>query len=515
MEPVPGKVGQIVGRHQRLPCGLWNLGNGWMPAGLQIRPHEASFRRVYIVTLLDELGMAGLENANATPPAPSASARQGWGSSLGFVLAAAGSAIGLGNLWGLTYRVALGGSTAFLVLYLVAVVVLGFPLLLAELALGRHTRRSPMLAAVAMGGPAWQPLGWLFPLSSALILGYYAVITGWVGRALLAVLQGHVPTDQAGADVFFLTLSGGWAEAVAYGLVLALTAAVVATGVQQGIERLSRWSMPTLLVLLMGLLLWSASLAEAPARYEEVLLQWRWADWLDPRILRQAFSQAFFSLGLGSGVMVAYASHLGPRDPLPRQAAIITALDTAVGLLAVFIVVPLMSAAAVGHHGGAGAVGALFVAIPLGFASLGSAGPLLMAAFFFLAGIAAVTSAVSLLEVPVAVVMDRLGWGRAVTAWSTVAVVALLGLPALLSTDLLMASHDLFGGVVLIGSGLLLSLLMGWVAPRQLSEDLRQLPPPLLRALLLNLRWLAPLLLGGVLALSCVEIVQPKISLWL
>ena len=464
---------------------------------------------MYIVTLPGGLGMAGLENSNSVP---SASAQQGWGSSLGFILAAAGSAIGLGNLWGLTYRIALGGGMAFLVLYLVAVVLLGFPLLLAELVLGRHTRRSPVLATVAVGGPSWRFLGWLFLLSSALILGYYAVITGWVGRALLAVLQGHLPTDQAGADAFFLQLSGGWAEGVAYGLVLALTAAVVATGVQRGIERLSRWSMPALLVLLMGLLLWSASRAGASASYAEVLLQWRWCDWLDPRILRQAFSQAFFSLGLGSGAMLAYASHLGQGDPLPRQAAIITALDTGVGLLAVLIIVPLMGPVV---NGGYGAVGALFVAIPLGFASLGNAGPLLMAAFFFLAAIAAITSAVALLEVPVAVVMDRLGWGRARTTWSTVAVVALLGLPALLSTDLLMASHDLFGGVVLIGSGLLLSLLMGWVAPQQVRQDLSQLPPPLLRGVMLTLRWVAPLLLGGVFALSCVEIIQPKISLWL
>jgi len=459
--------------------------------------------------------MAGLEDTNSTSSASSASARQGWGSSLGFVLAASGSAVGLGNLWGLTYRVALGGGMAFLVLYLVAVVVLGFPLLLAELALGRHTRRSPLLATVAVGGASWRPLGWLFPLGSALILGYYAVIAGWVVRALLAVLRGRLPTDQAGADAFFLKLSGGWGEAVAYGLVLVLTAAVVATGVQQGIERLSRWSMPALLVLLTGLVIWSASLADAPARYEEALLQWRWSDWLDPRILRQAFSQAFFSLGLGSGAMLAYGSHLGRREPLPRQAAIVTALDTGVGLLAVLIIVPLMSTVVAGQHGdgGAGAVGTLFVAIPLGFASLGSAGPLLMAAFFFLAGLAAITSAVALLEVPVAVVMDRLGWGRVVTAWSTVAVVALLGLPALLRTDLLMASHDLFGGVALMASGLLLSLLMGWTAPRQLTEELSQLPPPLLRGVLLSLRWTGPLLLGGVLALSCIEMIQPGLSL--
>ena len=467
-------------------------------------------RCVYIVTLLDALGMADLENTDASP---STSALPGWSSSLGFVLAAAGSAIGLGNLWGLTYRVAMGGGLAFLGLYLVAVMLLGVPLLLAELVLGRHTRRSPVLATVAVGGPSWQPLGWLFPLSSALILGYYAVMTGWVGRALLAVLQGHVPTDQASADAFFLKLSGGWGEAVAYGLVLLLTAAVVSTGVQQGIERLSRWSMPALLALLVGLTVWSASLAEAPARYGEVLLHWRWSDWLDPHILRQAFSQAFFSLGLGSGAMLAYGSHLSQRDPLPRQAAIITALDTGVGLLAVLIVVPLMSAAAVGHDGGTGAVGTLFVAIPLGFASLGRAGPPLMAAFFLLAGIAAVTSAVALLEVPVAVLMDHLGWGRTRTTWSTVVVVALLGVPALLSTDLLMASHEVFGGVVLIGSGLLLSLLMGWVAPQHLREDLAPLPPPLLRVLLLTLRWLAPLLLGGVLVLSCLDIMQQKLPL--
>lgn len=457
-----------------------------------------------------DLGMVELENA---PVPPSASARQGWGSSLGFVLAAAGSAIGLGNLWGLTYRVALGGGMAFLVLYLVAVVLLGFPLLLAELVMGRHTRRSPVLATVAVGGPSWRLLGWLFPLSSTLILGYYAVITGWVGRALLAALQNRLPTDQASADAFFLQLSGGWAEGVAYVLVLVLTAAVVAAGVPQGIERLSRWSMPALLVLLMGLVLWSASLADASARYKEMLFQWRWSDWLDPRILRQAFSQAFFSLGLGSGAMLTYASHLGRRDPLPQQAAIITALDTGAGLLAVLIVVPLINTVAMGQQDGAGAVGTLFVAIPLGFASLGSAAPLLTAAFFFLASIAAITSAVALLEVPVAVLMDHLGWGRAVTAWSTAAVVALLGLPACLRTDLLMASHDVFGGVALIASGLLLSLLMGWVAPQRMAEDLSPLPSLLLPWVLLALRWVAPLLLGGVLALSCVEIIQPMLSL--
>ena len=449
--------------------------------------------------------MAALGNSTSSP---SASARQGWGSSLGFVLAAAGSAIGLGNLWGLTYRVATGEGMAFLVLYLAAVVLLGFPLLLAELVLGRHTRRSPVLAAVAVGGAAWRFPGWLFPLSSVLILGYYAVITGWVGRALLAVLQGRLPRDQASAHAFFLQLSEGWAEAVAYLLVLALTAAVVATGVQQGIERLSRWSMPALLVLLVGLLLWSTSLADASARYEAVLLRWRWSDWLDPRILRHAFSQAFFSLGLGSGAMLAYASHLGRDDPLPRQAAVITALDTGVGLLAVLIIVPLTSTAVLGQQDGA--VATLFVDVPLGFASLGRAGPLLMVAFFFLAGIAAVTSAVALLEVPVSVLMDRLGWGRAVTTWTTTAVVALLGLPTLLRTDLLMASHDLFGGVLLIAGGLLLSLLMGWVAPQRLTEDLPRLPQPLLRLVLLLLRWVAPLLLGGVLVLSCVDLHQQR-----
>ena len=466
---------------------------------------------MYIVTLLYGLGMAGLENSNSPP---SASAQQLWSSSLGFVWAAAGSAIGLGNLWGLTYRVALGGGMAFLVLYLVAVVLLGFPLLLAELVLGRRTRCSPVLATVAIGGPSWQLLGWLFPLSSALILGYYSVITGWVVRALLAAFKGSLPTDQASADSFFLQLSGGWAEGAAYLIVLALTAAVVATGVQQGIERLSRWSMPALLVLLMGLLLWSASLAGTPERYEEVLLQWRWSDWLDPRILRQAFSQAFFSLGLGSGAMLAYASHLRQHDPLPQQAAIITALDTGVGLLAVFIIVPFMGSIAMGQHDGYGAVGTLFVTIPLGFASLGSAGSLLMVAFFFLATIAAITSAVALLEVPVAVLMDRLRWGRARTTWTMVAAVAFLGLPALLSTDLLMASHDVFGGVVLISSGLLLSLLMGWVASEHITEDLSHLPPLLLQGVLLILRWIAPLLLGGVLFLSCAQLIQPKISLW-
>jgi len=443
---------------------------------------------------------------------PSARAQQ-WGSSLGFVLAASGSAIGLGNLWGLPYRIAQGGGMAFLVLYLVAVVLLGFPLLLAELVLGCHTGRSPVLATRAVGGPSWQLLGWLFPLSSTLILGYYAVMTGWVGRALIEALRGHLPTDQGKGAPFFLHLSQGWPEAGAYMVVLVFTAFVVATGVQQGIERLSRWSMPALLVLLIGLLLWSPSLPEALPRYREVLFHWQWSDLLDPGILRQAFGQAFFSLGLGSGAMVAYASHVQNRDPLPQQAAAITVLDTTVGLMAVFITVPLMGTIALGQEGNFGALSNFFVSLPLGFASLGHGGVVLAVAFFLLAGIAAVTSAVALLEVPVSVLVDSLGWGRGATAWGTGAVAAILGLPALLSTDLLMASHDLFGGVVLIGSGLLLSLLMGWVVPEQVMGNLPQCPRPLLQGVLLALRWLIPLVLGGVLLLSSMDLLRMNLAL--
>ena len=176
-------------------------------------------------------------------------AREQWRTGLGFVLAAAGSAVGLGNLWGFAYRASQGGGAAFLLLYVVIVLVVCLPVLVAEMVLGRSTGRSPLMAPVLAAGQRWRAMGWLFVLASCGILAFYAVLMGWTGVTLVQILASGLPQDIGEAELFFKGLSGGQAALLGQLVSLLLTAAVVAAGVQSGIERLSRWGLPLLFLL--------------------------------------------------------------------------------------------------------------------------------------------------------------------------------------------------------------------------------------------------------------------------
>ena len=170
-------------------------------------------------------------------------AKEQWRSGLGFVLAAAGSAVGLGNLWGFAYRASQGGGGAFLLLYLLIVLVVCLPVLVAEMVLGRSTGSSPLLAPVKAGGRLWKPMGWLFVLAASGILAFYAVLMGWTGATLVQTLSQGLPRDIEAAEAFFAGLSGGRSALIGQLLSLAVTGAVVAAGVRGGIERLSRLSL--------------------------------------------------------------------------------------------------------------------------------------------------------------------------------------------------------------------------------------------------------------------------------
>ena len=157
--------------------------------------------------------------------------KEHWRSGFGFVLAAAGSAVGLGNLWGFAYRASQGGGGAFLFLYLLIVLVVCLPVLVAEMVLGRSTGHSPLLAPVTAAGKRWQPMGWLFVLASCGILAFYAVLMGWTGVTLIQVVTQGLPADIGEAEVFFAGLSGGRAALLGQLVSLVLTAVVVAAGV--------------------------------------------------------------------------------------------------------------------------------------------------------------------------------------------------------------------------------------------------------------------------------------------
>jgi NSS family neurotransmitter:Na+ symporter len=435
-------------------------------------------------------------------------AREQWRSGLGFVLAAAGSAVGLGNLWGFAYRASQGGGAAFVVLYLLIVLLICLPVLVAELVMGRSTGNSPLLAPVQVGGGRWRALGWLFMLAACGILAFYAVLMGWTLVTLLQVAMAGLPSDISQAETFFAALSGGRGALVGQLLSMALTAVVVGAGVQGGIERLSRWGLPLLFLMLIGLAIWAGNLEGAGAGYRTFLLRWDSAQLLDPSTIRNAFTQAFFSIGTGIGTLLAYAAYLDRRAHLPREAVAVVGMDTAVGLLAGMVTFPVVASFGLGDVISSSTLGTIFIALPTGLSSLGETGRVVALVFFLLAYLAAITSSVSLLEVPVASLMDALGWSRRRAVVLSSVLIFLLGLPAATSLGVLGWMDSVFGGVLLILGGLLLALLMGWAVPQHFRRDLLSSGTPewVQRLLLVLLRWLAPPVVALGLVVSLVDL---------
>ena len=437
-----------------------------------------------------------------TTTPPPAAAREHWGSSLGFVLAAAGSAVGLGNLWGFAYRASQGGGAAFVVLYLAIVLLVCLPVLVGEMVLGRSTGHAPLMAPLTAGGRRWSALGWLFLASSVGILAFYAVLMGWTGRTLIHALLVGLPGDQAASAAYFSAISSGGDAVLGHLISLALTGAVVVAGVHAGIERLSRWGVPLLFLLLAGLLVWAAFLPDAASGYHQFLLRWDSSKLFDPATIRNAFTQAFFSIGTGIGAILAYAAYLDRRSPIPTEAVSVVGMDTAVGLMAGCVTFPLVASFGLSDAVSGSTVGTLFIALPAGLASLDATGRLVAVVFFTLAYIAAITSAVSLLEVPVSSMMDRLGWSRVKAVWASVAVVGVLGLAPALDTGVLEVMDAVFGGVLLILGGLGITLLLGWGSPMRLVRDLEDSGTPrgLSGLLLATLRWVSlPAITVGLL----------------
>ncbi len=436
--------------------------------------------------------------------------KEQWRSGLGFVLAAAGSAVGLGNLWGFAYRASQGGGGAFVFLYLLVVLVVCLPVLVAEMVLGRSTGSSPLMAPVAAAGRRWQPMGWLFVLAPCGILAFYAVLMGWTGATLVQTLSQGLPGTINEAETFFAGLSGGRSALLGQLLSLVVTAAVVAAGVRSGIERLSRWGLPLLFLLLIGLAIWASGLNQAGEGYRTFLLRWDNAQLTNLTTIRYAFNQAFFSIGTGIGCILAYSAYLGRKDALPREAIAVVGMDTAVGILAGMVTFPVVMSFGLQDVISSSTLGAIFIALPTGLASLGGAGQVVAVLFFGLALIAAITSAVSLLEVPVACLIERLGWSRPRAVWVSTAVIFIAGLPAATSMDVLGWMDAVFGGLLLILGGLLLALLLGWVVPERFRQDLAEsgTSPLIRRLLLVVLRWVSPPVVAIGLVISLADLLK-------
>jgi len=391
--------------------------------------------------------------------------REQWGSRAGFILAAIGSAVGLGNMWRFSYLTNEGGGAAFLVLYLLLVAAVGVPVMLAELVIGRGSGRSPIGALAHYGGDRWRPLGALFLASGFLILSYYSVIAGWTLRYAVSALGGF----SADSGAYFEQVATGPASVAWHLLFMTLTVGIVVGGVNRGIERVSIVLMPLLFVIICGIAVYAATLPGAGSGYAfylDIHLE-KVFDW---QVLNHAAGQAFFSLSLGMGAMLTYASYLSEDENLPNESVIIAAADFAVAFVAGLAVFPLLFALGLQHEVGASSLGALFITLPTAFHEMGGAGRVVGLLFFVALAVGALTSAISLLEVVVSTAIDQLGWSRSRAAIVLGAACALLGIPSALDLGVLGFMDQLAGTLFLVFGGLMLSIFVGWVMPDPVAE---------------------------------------------
>ena len=428
---------------------------------------------------------------------PGGIVRDTWATRLGFILAAVGSAVGLGNMWRFSYIASQGGGAAFVLLYLVLVAVVGIPLMTSEFVVGRLAQESPARAVRRLGGPAWGPLGWLFIFCGLGILSYYSVIAGWTMRYAVDALRNAIPEDTAG---YFGAVSVGHDALLLHALFMAMTIFIVMGGVKKGIERAALVMMPLLFLILIGLAVWSSTLAGAGEAYAYYLKP-AVGQLFDKDILTDAAGQAFFSLSLGMGALMTYASYLGSKENLAREATVVALTDFGVAFVAGLIVFPVVFTFGLQAQISESSLGALFISLPAGFEDLGRVGDYVDSAFFVMLFFAALTSAISLLEVVVAAAVDGWGWSRRRAALLLGLLVTALGIPSAYDTNFLGAADALVGNFLLIVGGFFTALLVGYkLLPQADAELANGLTYPFLRRMwAVFLRYVAPAILLVVL----------------
>ena len=438
-----------------------------------------------------------------------------WGSKAGFILAASGSAVGLGNIWGFPTQVGQGGGAVFVLVYLVCVLFICLPIMVAELVLGRRAQLDPVGSfSLIRPGSKWWLVGALGVLAGAGILSFYSVIAGWSVAYIWFTASGAVAGDADAVGAFFGNFTANGPLSVGLTLaVLTATAAVLVGGVQSGIERVTKVMMPTLIGLLLILAIRAASLpgaAEGLAYY----LRPDFSRILDPAVINAALGQAFFSLSLGMGAMLTYGSYLSKRESLVTAACWVVALDTGMALLAGFIIFPA-GFSIEGFDPSAGGPGLIFAVLPRLFATL-PGGQLVGAAFFILLTMAALTSTISLLEVPVAHFIDVHKWTRRKAVLLVTTGVFLLAVPSALGNgavevlgslpglgvDFLTMMGTVWNDFALPIGGLLTAVFVGWVwrVDQAIEEvELHGAPFPARRLWSVLIRYVCPVAISVII----------------
>jgi len=434
--------------------------------------------------------------------------REQWTSKIGFILAAAGSAVGLGNIWKFPYLVGENGGAAFILLYLICVTAIGLPVVIAEILIGRTAQQNPVgsFRKLSGGSPFWMSVGFLGVLTGFIILSYYNVIAGlclgYVVESIMGSFQGISPLE---AGVIFQRFTQSSQTVIYHGLFMLLTGGIVYFGVIKGIEKSSKIMMPMLIVIILVLIVRGITLPGA-SRGLVYLLKPNFSLITGQTVLK-ALGQAFFSLSLGMGALLTYGSYLSKKDNIPTSAINIVVIDTGVALLAGFMIFPALFAMQQPPDQGEALI---FNLLPPIFNYI-HGGYIFRILFFVLLCLAALTSTISLLEVITTFLVDEYKFKRKTVVVIGGIVVFLLGIPSALSYNLLatikICGLTIFGALDYLASniflplgGICIALFAGWFWGRKnalvyIHEGSERTPLWLMKLWQFMIRYIAPILI--------------------
>ena len=409
--------------------------------------------------------------------------RGNFGSKLGIVLATAGSAVGLGNVWRFPYMAGENGGAAFILIYIACILVLGVPGMVSEFIVGRHGQANAAKAYdLLSNGKPWKQVGYLGILTGTIILGFYAVVAGWCLQYLFASVAGQLSGDAAYVKDYFVTFSSDPVKPVLWGVgFILLTHIVIVRGVRRGIERASKWLMPILLLLLVVIVVASCML---PGAMEGVrfLFQPDFSK-LSNKVLLEALGQAFFSLSLGTACLCTYASYFSQQTNLLRSAGQIALLDTIIAILAGLMIFPAAASVGVSPDSGPSLI---FITLPnvfqQAFAAVPVVGYVISLMFYALLVFAALTSTISMHEIGTAFFTEEFSLPRPKSAWIVTVVTSVICFLCALSVganpEIKLLGHSLMdfcdqltANIMLPLGGMLTCLFVGWFVPKQMVRS--------------------------------------------
>lgn len=397
-------------------------------------------------------------------------ARASWGSRIGFILAVAGSAIGLANIWRFPYIVGKHGGAAFIIIYLLCLAFMGFPVFISEILIGRSTQTSPVGAFRKLGGSLWSKAGGLTIFTGFLVSSFYSAVAGWILGYLVEAALGNFSlfhsTEQATAHYASLIDSPSWGVSFHF-LFLLLSTSVLYLGVREGIEKSSKVFMPLLFLVLFILVFKGILMPNAGAALTFLFTP----DWtvLTPTAIIVAMGQAFFTLSLGQGTLVTYGSYLKKQENIVASSFPVVAMDTLVSILSAIAVFTIVFSVGIEPDCGPGLI---FRTLPWAFSQI-PGGYLLGILFFLLVVLAALTSEISAMEPFIAYLIDEKKWKRKPAVITCGLSAFILGIPSALSYNLLkhytlwgmtfLDLMDFLASSILIPiGGLFAVLLVGW-----------------------------------------------------